>query len=98
MMKGTRPGLAVSQSTGPFESEQEARDLPAVQAVYEAFRADPGTGKMAPHNLAMLQDAAATAGVQLGAYDRRILAWLAGFEPQTCAVVAALITRAGGAA
>ena len=34
----------------------------------------------------------------MGAYDRRILAWLAGFEPQTCAVVAGLITRANAGA
>ena len=30
----------------------------------------------------------------LGAYDRRILGWLARWEPTTCAVVAGLITRA----
>ena len=34
---------------GPFESERDARELPAVQAVYEAFDADPGVGRMAPH-------------------------------------------------
>ena len=32
-----------------------------------------------------------------GAYDHRILTWLAGWEPQICAVVAALITRAHAA-
>jgi hypothetical protein len=33
-------------------------------------------------------------GVQLGAYDRRIIDWLANYEPATCAVVASLIARA----
>ncbi len=38
------------------------------------------------------------AGVVPGAYDDRILRWVAGFEPQACAVVAGLITRAHQAA
>jgi hypothetical protein len=80
--------------TGPFETEQQARQLPAVQAVYEAFRADPGLGKMTPQTHEMLIAACAAAGVELGAYDRHILAWLAGWEPQTCAVIAGLISRA----
>ena len=31
---------------------------------------------------------------KIGGYDLKILAWLAGWEPQVCAVVAGLITRA----
>jgi hypothetical protein len=80
--------------TGPFETEQQAHELPAVRAVYAAFDRDHGPGKMTPHTLAMLTAACEAAGVELGAYDRRILAWLAGWEPQTAAVVAGLITRA----
>ena len=49
---------------------------------------------MQPPNLAMLRAACEGADVELGAYDLRILAWLAGWEPQVCAVVAGLITRA----
>ena len=80
---------------GPYETEAQARALPAVQAVYDAFRADPGTGRMAPHNAQMLADACTAARVPAGAYDRRILAWLAGLgEPQVCAVIAGLIRRA----
>lgn len=45
-------------------------------------------------NLDMLTDAVNAAGVQLGDYDRRILDWLANYEPATCAVIAGLITRA----
>ena len=79
---------------GPYETEAQARAQPAVQAVYHAFRASPGTGRMAPHNAQMLTDACTTAGVETGTYDRRILAWLASAgEPQACAVIAGLIHR-----
>jgi hypothetical protein len=52
---------------------------------------------MAEANYARLADACEGAAVTVGAYDSRILTWLAGWEPQTCAVVAGLITRAHGA-
>ncbi len=87
-------------ASGPFETERQARETPAVRAVYDAFDADPGVGKMAPHNFLMLVGACEAAGVDLGSpssYDRQILAWLAGWEPQTCAVVAGLISRAHAA-
>jgi hypothetical protein len=80
--------------SGPFETEREARELPAVQDIYAAFRADPGVGRMAPHAHKMLIGACEAAGVELGAFDRRILLWLSGWEPQTCAVIAGLISRA----
>jgi len=79
---------------GPFETERQALDTPAVRAVYTAFEAAPGQGRMQPPNLAMLRAACEGADIELGAYDLRILAWLAGWEPQVCAVVAGLITRA----
>jgi hypothetical protein len=81
-------------TSGPYETEDHARETPEVRAVRAAFDADPGPGRMAPHNLRMLLDAVAAAGVQVGAYDVRILEWLAGWEPPTCAVIAGLITRA----
>jgi hypothetical protein len=84
--------------SGPFATEREARELPAVRAVYTAFEEDPGAGKMTPPNLSMLEDVCVTAGVELGAYDRRILAWLANYEPQMCAVICGLISRANRAA
>jgi hypothetical protein len=80
--------------TGPFESESEARNTPAVRAVYAAFDAGPGQGRMQAPNHRMLEQACEAAGVTLGAYDHRILLWLAGWEPQTCAVVAGMISRA----
>jgi hypothetical protein len=44
----------------------------------------------------LLCEALAVAGIELGAYDHRIVAWLAGWEPATVAVIAGWITRAGG--
>jgi hypothetical protein len=85
---------SMAPAAGPLETEAQARQLPAVRAVRDAFSADPGTGKMAPHNFAMLTSACEAAGVDLGAYDRTILGWLAGWEPHTCAVIAGIITRA----
>ena len=80
--------------TGPFETEEQARLLPAVRAVYAAFRSDPGTGKMTPHNHRMLCEALTEAGVELGVYDHKIMLWLAGWEPQTAAVIASWVQRA----
>jgi hypothetical protein len=80
---------------GPLETEQQARELPEVRAIHRAATG-PAATMMKPLNLGMLERACAAARVELGAYDRRILAWLANYEPQTCAVVAGLITRASG--
>ena len=82
------------ETIGPIETEREALGLPAVRDIFAAFDRDPGVGKMAPHTHKMLISACVAAGVELGDYDRRILLWLAGFEPQACAVVAGLIGRA----
>ena len=79
---------------GLFETERQALDTPAARAVFAAFEVAPGLGRMRPPNLAMLRAACEEADVELGAYDLQILAWLAGWEPQVCAVVAGLITRA----
>ena len=84
-------------TAGPYQTSAEARENAAVQEIYAAFRADPGLGRMALHTNAMLVDACVMAGVELGAFDRRMLAWLSGFEPETCAVIAGLITRAHAA-
>ena len=42
---------------GPFETERQALDTPAVRAVYTAFEAAPGQGRMQPANLVMLRAA-----------------------------------------
>jgi hypothetical protein len=80
--------------TGPFEDDAEVRDLPAIRAVYKAFRADPGMGKMAPHKHRLLCEALSAAGVELAAHDHAIVLWLAEQPPATVAVVCGLIGRA----
>jgi hypothetical protein len=79
---------------GPFKTERDASNSPAARAVYAAFDADPGVGKMRPHNLAVLIAACEAAGVVLGEYDERVLAGAAYSEPATCAVLAGIIRRA----
>jgi hypothetical protein len=46
------------------------------------------------HNAKMITDACDRAGVDLGAYDRRIIAWAGGWDPEVAAVLAGLIIRA----
>jgi hypothetical protein len=79
--------------TGPFETERAAREAATAYAVVADVAAGQASS-IAAANRAMLLDAVNAAGVQLGDYDRRILDWLAGYEPATCAVVAGLIARA----
>ena len=81
-------------TAGPYETEAQARGNAAVQEIHRAFRADPGMGKMAPLSLALLTDVCTMAGVELGAFDRRVLAWLSSWEPEMAVVIAGLITRA----
>jgi hypothetical protein len=80
--------------SGPYETERQAAD--AARHIYDS---PPGTGAWGDGNRRLPEEACIAAGVQLGAYDHRILLWLAGYEPSTCAVIAGLITRAhtGGA-
>jgi hypothetical protein len=82
--------------TGPFHTEREASAHPAVRAIYDAMHASLRRGVGDEENLRLLEQACKAAGVELGAYDRRILRWLAGWEAEACAVVAGLITRAAG--
>jgi hypothetical protein len=81
-----------SVPSGPYETEQHARA--DVAGVYEQSRRSMRQGVLAEGNHAYLAGACQRAGVVLGAFDARILAWLANYEPETCAVVAGLITRA----
>jgi hypothetical protein len=90
----TTPRSTAADSPGPFETEGQVRTLPAVRAVYDAFEADLAVGGMASHNERILRESCAAAGVALGAFDRRIVSWLAGWGPETCAVIAGLIIRA----
>ena len=86
-----RPGWGGCQ---PLETEDQARHLPVVAAIYAAAREAPARGVMAEKSLAMLTAALHDGGVAVGAYDARILAWLAQWEPQLCAAVAGWVERA----
>jgi hypothetical protein len=77
---------------GPFETEGQALAAPAVQAVYRAY--DVGITSLRDGAADLMLSACEKAGVRLGAYDRRILIWLAGFEPQAAAAVAGVIVGA----
>jgi hypothetical protein len=78
-------------SAGPFETEREAN---AASRWQHLGRPLAGPEPMREANLVQLLDACADAGVEVGAYDSRILHWLANYEPATCAVIAGLIGRA----
>lgn len=80
--------------TGPYETEQQVRELPAVRVIYDATHASHRRGVMGELGYRLLDEACEAASVKVGAYDHRILIWLADFEPEACAVIADLITRA----
>lgn len=70
---------------GPYNEEREAR-----AAADHAGLTGPPTVR----NRDMLTRACWSSHVELGAFDRRILDWLAGYEPSTVAVIAGLVERA----
>lgn len=78
----------------PYDTEAEALAEPAVQETYHLPRVD--AGQMDQANRRRLLEACEQAGVELGAYDRSVLAWLAGWEPQVVQVVVGIIERAAG--
>ena len=78
---------------GPYETPEQVRQLPAVRAVYDAMRATPQRGAGVAGEEKLILGACGRAGVALGAYDARIVRWLANYEPETCQVVAGLIER-----
>jgi len=90
-------GMPYRGPRGPFDTEDQARTHPAVRAVYEAARASSRRGAMQDPSEALITGACEAAGVALGEYDARIVRWVAGFEPQACAVIAGLIIRAAEA-
>lgn len=83
---------------GPYETERQARAEKFPREAYARHR----VGRDAPTDanaaaLAHLVAACEAAGVELGAYDLRILRWLAGWEPETVQVVMGLVGRAHAA-
>jgi hypothetical protein len=79
---------------GPFETDRDAH----AAALAAGGPARPGWSILSEaQNRQLLADVCGRAGVVLGAYDERILSWLAGWEDATCAVIAGLISRAHAA-
>ena len=74
-------------NSGPFETEADARRA----SLYETSGRDEDQG---PIMASTLQLAKALEGIQLGAYDRRIVSWLACYEPAMVTVFCGLIERA----
>src|SRR5216683_344262 len=88
-----RSALAARPAAGvPLETQQEAFALPEVRAIYDEMNASTTRGVMAARGHQMLTGACERAGVRPGAFEDRIMQWLAGFGPQECAVFAGLIT------
>lgn len=73
---------------GPFSTERDARNAPGVQDVYDAFDADPGPGKMAPHIRRFILDPALAGRVETGAFENGVADWLCQWEPHTAEVIA----------
>jgi hypothetical protein len=84
-------GQAVA-ATAPYETERQA--AADVAGIYAQCDRSNRRGVMSEANLAYLRDACERARVSLGAFDDRILAWLANWEPETCAVIVGMVTRA----
>ncbi|WP_433478129.1 hypothetical protein ACQPZP_14510 [Spirillospora sp. CA-142024] len=74
---------------GPYETEQQAAEM-----TRDAYGHPDFPGHMKAYNRARLTQACESAGVELGAYDLRILEWLSVWEPEVIAVVAGMIVRA----
>jgi hypothetical protein len=82
-------------TTTPYETERQARA--DVAGIYAQRDRSNQRGVMGEANLAYLRQTCDQADVALSAFDTRILAWLAGWEPETCAVPTGLLTRAHAA-
>lgn len=86
---------------GPYETDADALAGPVSREVdqlrAQARLSNEHEGQAVREaQLRHLEAACAAAGVELGAFDRRILTWLAGWEPSTVQVVVGLIRRAAG--
>jgi hypothetical protein len=74
---------------GPYASEREA-----IADAQDVLRLNPGV-EWDLATAAKVRQACADAGVDLGAYDERVIDWLARWEPQAVQVIVGLISRAG---
>ncbi len=80
--------------SGPYDTEvQAAAELMPRVALHPDVRVEIAEKIKTDHLLTRCT----AAGVELGAYDRRIIAWLGRWEPTTARVIGALIGRAHAA-
>lgn len=88
---------------GPFNSEEDAAATAGVRQARAAWKAladralserQPVAGRHVPIHLKIMTDACAAAGVEMGAFGKRTLEWIANYEDTKCAVIADLIDRA----
>jgi hypothetical protein len=77
---------------GPYDTDSDAmRDA---AHVHQAYRVDYERGMMGQINEGLLLGALREAGVQLGEFDRRIVGWLADWEPYVVQVIVGWVERA----
>jgi hypothetical protein len=89
----TRPCQATvfaTKANGPYETERDAMGA----SLWHTLGRDAGM-PIDQANLTNLGNE--LFGIELGAYDERILEWLADYEPSTVAVICGLISRARAA-
>jgi hypothetical protein len=91
--------VSAATPPGPYATEAQALAAPlprAVAGLHDAGRVRSGDPDRTVHTtkLAALTGACEAAGVELGDFDRRIVGWLAGYEPATVQVLIGLIGRA----
>lgn len=77
---------------GPYETEAQA--YLDCEHVYDARTREPGLAHIAKIEGGLLYSACRSAGVSLGAYDRKILGGLADRDPEDVQVLIGLIERA----
>lgn len=79
---------------GPYDTEQQAAAEPMPRRWAGLRHAGRPGCEIRDLKRQALLDACAAAGVQLGNYDRRVLDWLAGWEPTVVQAIAGIISRA----
>ena len=77
-------------------TEHPSERLPGLRVATGRVDRDPRGWLDRAGREAALSDALRAAGVQLGTVDRRVLGWLAGWEPATVAAVVSWLRRASG--
>ena len=75
---------------GPYATEREA-----IADSRDVLDLPPGIREWDRALVRKLHEACVAAGVELGAYDERIVSWIARWEPQAVQVIVGLISRAG---